>query len=114
MPTSGNAPNIARSAVGGLGTAERTHIAARGVPDPRPSDEAVKPEHPQEPDHLALFGRDRELAMLGELLDELLDGGAGRGRALLLIGDPGVGKSMLLHAVEHLAVVRGVRVLKAT
>ena len=40
-----------------------------------------------------LEGRDDELARLGELLAELQDG---RGRALLIRGEPGIGKTALL------------------
>jgi DNA-binding CsgD family transcriptional regulator len=58
----------------------------------------------------ALYGREAELTLLSGLLDDA----AGRGHTLLFTGDPGVGKSMLLQAVEHLADDRGLRVLKAT
>jgi len=40
-----------------------------------------------------LIGRDEDLVRLGELLAELRDG---RGRALLLAGEPGIGKTALL------------------
>src|SRR5262249_17945051 len=65
------------------------------------------------PEQLAqapLVGRDAELLCL----EELLDSGASSGRALLLTGSPGVGKSMLLNAAEHLATARGMRVTRAT
>lgn len=64
-----------------------------------------------------LFGRDPELALLHQVI---ASAGATTktpepaGRAVLLTGDPGVGKSMLLQAAEHLAAAAGVRVLKAT
>ncbi len=51
-----------------------------------------------------LFGRDREL---GEL-DEALAGAAeGRGRLLLLVGEPGIGKSRLAEAFADVAAARG-------
>jgi len=67
-------------------------------------------QQPQVGPHPALFGREDELA----LLSDLVNAAAGEGRALLLTGDPGVGKSMLLHSAEHLAADHGLRVLKAT
>jgi DNA-binding CsgD family transcriptional regulator len=69
----------------------------------------VKPELPQVRPHPDLFGREDELALLRGVLDPAADG-----RALPLTGEPGVGKSMLLQAAEHLAADRGRRVLKAT
>ena len=56
----------------------------------------------------ALVGRDREVA---ELVAGLEDAADGRGRLLLITGDPGIGKTWL---AEHLAVharQRGIRVL---
>jgi DNA-binding SARP family transcriptional activator len=43
---------------------------------------------------LRLVGREREVARIGELLDECV--ASGRARALLLTGEPGIGKSRLL------------------
>ncbi len=68
-----------------------------------------EPRQPDEPVH-GLFGRAPELALLGEVVASA----EVHGRALLLTGEPGVGKSMLLQAAERLASERGMRVLKAT
>lgn len=56
-----------------------------------------------------LLGRDRELALIGALVDDLAAGG----RALLLSGAPGVGKSALLDVAEETAATAGLRVLRA-
>ncbi|GLX11619.1 ATP-binding protein [Microbispora sp. NBRC 16548] len=50
-----------------------------------------------------LVGRDRELAELATLLDTAGTDGA----AILLTGDPGVGKTVLLDATAELAVAKG-------
>jgi DNA-binding CsgD family transcriptional regulator len=54
----------------------------------------------------ALVGRDQDLEVVRAFADA-------RGRALLLSGDPGVGKSALLDAAEELAAAADVRVLRA-
>ncbi|UGS34019.1 AfsR/SARP family transcriptional regulator [Capillimicrobium parvum] len=54
-----------------------------------------------------VVGRDRELAELGAALDQAL---AGRGRLVLLAGEPGIGKSMLADETMHRARARGARV----
>ncbi|WP_433063067.1 ATP-binding protein [Dactylosporangium sp. CS-033363] len=57
-----------------------------------------------------LFGRDAEMA----LLDRLLAGAArGRGGALVIRGEPGIGKTALLDAFVGSAAHRDVRVLRA-
>jgi tetratricopeptide (TPR) repeat protein len=56
-----------------------------------------------------LVGRHREL----RVLSDLLDGAAGRGAAMVVTGDPGIGKSALLQAVQRMAGERGWRVLTA-
>jgi DNA-binding CsgD family transcriptional regulator len=56
-----------------------------------------------------LVGRDRDLAVIRAFLDEL----PARGEALLLSGEPGVGKSALLDAAEETAARAGIRVLRA-
>ena len=57
---------------------------------------------------LSLVGRDRDLEVIRAFVDEA----PARGQALLLSGDPGVGKSALLDAAEELAAAAGVRVLR--
>lgn len=56
-----------------------------------------------------LVGRDRDLEVIRAFVDEA----PARGQALLLSGDPGVGKSALLDAAEELADAAGTRVLRA-
>ena len=55
-----------------------------------------------------LVGRDSELALVGAFLDQA----AAEGGALLLTGDPGVGKTMLLDAAATTAGAAGTRVLR--
>ena len=57
-----------------------------------------------------LLGRDQERRLLGALLD----GVAVRGQALVLRGEPGVGKSRLLSETAGAARERGMSVLSAT
>jgi DNA-binding CsgD family transcriptional regulator len=57
----------------------------------------------------ALVGRDRELGMIGSLLDRI----AIDGEALMLWGEPGVGKTALLDAATQTASSAGGRVLRA-
>ena len=56
----------------------------------------------------AFVGRERELAALIACLDDAL---AGRGRLVLLVGEPGIGKSRLAEEVAAEAQSRGARVL---
>ncbi|NUP53567.1 MAG: AAA family ATPase [Catenulispora sp.] len=58
----------------------------------------------------ALVGRDGELGQLTRFLDEVAE----RGRALLLTGDAGLGKTALLEATAAAAAQRGLVVLRAT
>ena len=60
-------------------------------------------------DATLLFGRDQEL----ELLHAFVDQSSANGDALLLSGAPGVGKTVLLSAVEAHAADAGLRVLRA-
>jgi DNA-binding CsgD family transcriptional regulator len=55
-----------------------------------------------------LIGRDRELAILGSLLDEA----AADGATLLLTGEPGVGKTALLAAAAEMATTAGFEVIR--
>ncbi len=57
-----------------------------------------------------LLGRDTEQALLASLLDELAE----RGQALVLRGEPGIGKSRLLSATARAARDRGLTVLTTT
>jgi DNA-binding CsgD family transcriptional regulator len=58
-----------------------------------------------------LIGRDAEVGLLGALLD---GAASGRGGALVIRGEPGIGKTALLHELDRAATQRGMRVLKAT
>src|SRR3954469_10052118 len=60
-------------------------------------------------DPAPLVGRDREQALLTSLLDEVAE----RGQALVLHGDPGIGKSRLLAFAARMARERGMTVLTA-
>jgi DNA-binding CsgD family transcriptional regulator len=57
-----------------------------------------------------LFGRERELGLLSDLIDRLSNGAGG---ALVISGEAGVGKSALLAAVTQRAQSRGVRIVSA-
>ena len=57
-----------------------------------------------------LIGRDRELTVLTGLIDGVADQGA----AIVVLGDPGVGKSSLLRAAAEHATRSGLRVLSVT
>src|SRR3954462_3554304 len=56
-----------------------------------------------------LHGRARDLAVVGAFLDDVANGGG----SLLVTGDPGVGKTALLHAAAAQAAAGGARVLRA-
>ncbi|HET8826914.1 MAG TPA: AAA family ATPase, partial [Terriglobales bacterium] len=58
----------------------------------------------------AFVGRDEEMAVLTRALDEAR---AGAGSAILVIGDPGIGKSRLSAEVARFAELRGARVQRA-
>ncbi|MER5900053.1 ATP-binding protein [Streptomyces mirabilis] len=55
-----------------------------------------------------LVGRDREIAVLARLLERTPPSGA----VLLMLGDPGIGKSSLLHEAESRGRARGFRILR--
>lgn len=57
-----------------------------------------------------LLGRDQEQSLLRSMLDEV----ATRGQALLLRGEPGIGKSRLLSDTARAARERGMSVLTTT
>lgn len=57
-----------------------------------------------------IFGRERELSHLGSLVDGLTE----RGAALLVRGEPGVGKSALLEVAGRRAEAAGMGLLRAT
>src|SRR5919112_1220540 len=57
-----------------------------------------------------IFGRERELARL----ERLVDGVSEHGAALLVRGEPGIGKSTLLAAASRRAEAAGMRMLRAT
>ncbi|HEX6452331.1 MAG TPA: AAA family ATPase [Trebonia sp.] len=57
-----------------------------------------------------LIGRDRELAVLIDLVDRVADESA----AILILGDPGIGKSSLLRAAVEHAARSGLRVMSIT
>ncbi len=59
-----------------------------------------------------LYGRDAEQKAIGDLLDGVT--GNGSGGALLLTGDPGIGKTSLLGFASRAAADRGMLVLGAT
>jgi len=58
-----------------------------------------------------LYGRSHEVGMVARAVDRL---SGGRGGALVLRGDPGIGKSALLDVAVRRACLRAVRVLAAT
>src|SRR4051812_30821698 len=58
----------------------------------------------------SLVGRDPEQSLLRSLLDEV----AARGQALVLRGEPGIGKSRLVSATARTARERGISVLTTT
>ena len=56
-----------------------------------------------------LIGRRDELATVGAFLDQARSGGA----ALLIFGEPGAGKTVLLEAAAEMALAAGTQVLRA-
>ena len=57
-----------------------------------------------------LVGRDREFAVLADLIDHSTE----HGGAIVVLGDPGIGKSSLLHAAAEYGRRESLRVLVAT
>ena len=73
-------------------------------------DPGLDPFPASQPDsaHRVFVGRGSELARLDEALDDVF---AGRGRLVLLVGEPGIGKSRLADELSSRAAARGARVL---
>ena len=74
-----------------------------------PGGTGILPHRGQVPQPWELVGRDQELAVIRAFVDDC----AAHGRALLLSGEPGIGKSALLDAAEETAATAGIRVLRA-
>lgn len=83
-------------------------VASRG--GRTPGDHVPHPRAPGPADRRArpLVGRERELAVLGEVLEAAT---SGAGRVLLLAGDPGIGKTRLLEELAARAQRAGATVL---
>ncbi|GAA3228298.1 LuxR family transcriptional regulator [Actinocorallia longicatena] len=56
-----------------------------------------------------MFGRDTEVLALRKTIEQVSDGG----RCLVLLGDPGIGKTALLHAAREIVRAEGFRLLTA-
>lgn len=72
---------------------------------------ALRPEPPRTPDQWAeavFVGRESEMETLRAGLEDTL---AGRGRLVMLVGDPGIGKTRTAQELAGYAVDRGARVL---
>ncbi len=67
-------------------------------------------DRPAPKDGTAIIGRDEEMEELCSLLDDLTQG---VGTTVLISGEPGVGKSALVDAVNDMARKEGVRVLES-
>jgi AAA ATPase-like protein len=67
----------------------------------QPDDDMIQP---------SLVGREVEL----RTLDDLVDGARDQGAALVLRGEPGIGKSVLLHVAKERAQARAMLVLSTT
>ncbi|MEA2353448.1 MAG: eukaryotic-like serine/threonine-protein kinase [Thermoleophilaceae bacterium] len=71
-------------------------------------DHSPPPAAPDARAHASFVGRERELGELGRGLDDAL---GGRGRVMLVSGEPGIGKSTLADELLRRARDRGARVL---
>src|SRR5262245_17617236 len=85
-------------------------LTLKGKSEPVPGWRLIGEREQVESRRHRLVGRSAEVAVLQESLDELAEG---RGRVLLLSGDPGVGKSRLTAELRELAAERGIRWLGA-
>ena len=77
-------------------------MSGRPAKEPRSDRGEVRPASP------ILYGRDADIAVIVRLLDRIRDGGA----ALVISGEPGIGKSALLAAARELAHDRSIRVFR--
>jgi DNA-binding SARP family transcriptional activator len=97
----------------GIEPGERLRALERAILDQDPSLQLVIREAPAAetkgtPRRRAFVGRDDELAELVAALDSAVDG---RGRLVLIAGEPGIGKSRLADALMEQARARGAGVL---
>jgi eukaryotic-like serine/threonine-protein kinase len=84
-------------------------LFGEGVPIGSKPDQTPVLLRATEPHHLGLFvGRKRELAQLNAAIDDAL---VGRGRVVLLSGEPGIGKTRLADELADDAASRGMRVV---
>jgi DNA-binding CsgD family transcriptional regulator/tetratricopeptide (TPR) repeat protein len=77
------------------------------IDQPGPGDSFSSDPHRASMSGSGLFGRDADVAIVDQLVTQIPD----RGRALVLRGDPGVGKTALLTAASDIARSRGISVL---
>ncbi|MEU4804570.1 BTAD domain-containing putative transcriptional regulator [Actinosynnema sp. NPDC023587] len=94
----------------GLRAAHDRVLGAEPVPPPPRRDAAPAPARSDGPAEPVLLGRAAEVAVVHGLVDELA---AGRGRALWVEGEMGIGKSALLDVVRARAASAGVEVAHA-
>ncbi|MFN8622453.1 MAG: AAA family ATPase [Chloroflexota bacterium] len=88
-------------------------LAPVAVPSaaPAPSTSAAAAAAPVA-DAIPMVGRDEPLRALGQAIDALVEEGRG-GRLVAVTGEPGIGKTRLLDAVEPLIAKRGGRCIRA-
>lgn len=96
----------------GVGDSGRLYRALRGAPGPGTAG-PVATASPVEPAvDSSLVGRERELRALRAAMDGLVSGGGAR--ALLILGEPGMGKTRLLQSAAAMAREAGAGLLKAS
>ena len=113
LPTEAELVALGRRALRGLKRPENVfelrRVAAQAAPPPGPVGvERAAAEAVAETPRGAFVGRERELAEVVACLDDAV---AGRGRLILLGGEPGIGKSRLAEELIAQAKARGARVL---